>query len=114
MDRAVVFLFSGTGMGHTDDQELREILASKFLQLLAESDTLPKAICFYTDGVNLACEGSPVLNELKALEAKGVYLLLCNTCLNRLGMNDEVRVGIVGGMTDIITAMINADSVITL
>ena len=68
----------------------------------------------YTDGVKLACEGSPVLDELKALEAKGVRLILCQTCLNTFGLTDKVRVGIVGGMSDIITAMWQADSVITV
>ena len=34
-------------------------------------DPLPGAICFYTDGVKLVCEGSPILQELLALEAQG-------------------------------------------
>ena len=114
VERAIVFVFARNGMGQTLDQELCEILAGKFLQLLAEAESLPKAICFYTDGVKLACEGSPILNELEALEMRGVHLVLCNTCLNRLGLHDAARVGIVGGMADIITAMYMADSVITL
>jgi len=113
-DRATIFIFSSDGMGRTQDQELRELLTGKFLQILAEAEPLPKAICFYTDGVRLACEGSPILGELEKLEAQGVRLVLCNTCLNRLGLHDAVRVGIVGGMTDIITAMTTADRVITL
>jgi sulfur relay (sulfurtransferase) complex TusBCD TusD component (DsrE family) len=113
-ERAIVFIFNRNGMGQTDDQELSEILAGKFLQLLAELETLPKAICFYTDAVKMACEGSAFLDELAVLEAKGVHLVLCNTCLNRLGLMDAVRVGIVGGMADIITAMTTADSVVTL
>jgi len=113
-DRATVFIFNSDGMGRTQDQGLRELLAGKFLQILVEADSLPKAICFYTDGVRLACEGSPILGELEKLEARGVHLVLCNTCLNRLGLDDSVRVGIVGGMPDIITAMTTADRVITL
>jgi len=114
MQRAIVYIFTGDGMGQTHDQELRQILAGKFFQLLVVADPLPKVVCFYTDGVKLACEGSPILKELEALERRGVHLVLCNTCLNRLGLSDAVRVGIVGGMTDIITAMNTADSVITL
>lgn len=113
-DQAIVFIFNSDGMGRTQDQELRLNLARKFLQLLSEAESLPKAICFYTDGVRLVCEGSPLLKEFERLEAQGVYLVLCNTCLNRMGLIDAVRVGIVGGMGDIITAMSTADSVITL
>jgi peroxiredoxin family protein len=82
--------------------------------LLDDSRTLPAAICFYTDGVKLVCDGSPILNELRALEAGGVHLVVCQTCLDYFGLADRVRVGVVGGMTDIITAMWEADSVITL
>jgi sulfur relay (sulfurtransferase) complex TusBCD TusD component (DsrE family) len=75
---------------------------------------LPDAICFYTDGVKLVCAGSPVLAELESLEQEGVRLVICKTCLDYLGLADRVQVGVVGGMTDIITAMWEADTVITL
>ena len=113
-EKAIVFIFTSDGMGDTRDQELREILAGTLLRLLEDSGSLPKAICFYTDGVKLACEGSPILKELTALESKGVPLVLCNTCLRRFGLDDKYQVGIVGGMTDILTAMVEADRVISL
>jgi peroxiredoxin family protein len=55
-----------------------------------------------------------VLDELSALESRGVRLILCQTCLNTYDLDDKVRVGLVGGMADIMTAMSQADSVITL
>jgi hypothetical protein len=55
-----------------------------------------------------------VLPELKALEARGVELVLCSTCLERFNLIDQVAVGIVGGLGDIMTAMFGAGSVITL
>jgi sulfur relay (sulfurtransferase) complex TusBCD TusD component (DsrE family) len=114
MERTVIYLFTNDGMGQTHDQVLRQMLAVKLFQLMMLADPLPKAVCFYTDGVRLACEGSPVLKELEALERRGVQLLLCSTCLTQLGLREAVRVGIVGGMTDILTAMHTADSVVTL
>jgi sulfur relay (sulfurtransferase) complex TusBCD TusD component (DsrE family) len=107
-----VLVFKTNGMGNTEDQQLKEKLAKTFLTLTAQMDPLPKIICLYTDGVKLACEGSPVLEELTLLEQKGVHLVLCQTCLNAFNMLDLVKVGIVGGMTDIITAMWHADKVI--
>jgi intracellular sulfur oxidation DsrE/DsrF family protein len=85
-----------------------------YFKLLAENDYLPAAICFYTEGVHLAVEGSPVLAELKELEAKGVRLILCGTCLAFFNLTDKVAVGIVGGMTDIIEAQWKAGKTISL
>jgi hypothetical protein len=41
-------------------------------------------------------------------------LVLCSTCLEYYGLLDQVEVGIVGGMTDIIEAQWRAEKVITL
>ncbi len=112
--KSVVLVFKSNGMGLAENQDLREALARKFLILIADADPLPAAICFYTDGVRLACAGSPILAELAALEARGVHMVLCQTCLNALGLSDQVQVGVVGGMPDIITAMWSADTVIDL
>ncbi len=84
------------------------------MALLGSADPLPSQICFYTDGVKLCVAGSPVLEELKALADKGVELVLCSTCVETFGLRDQVAVGIVGGMGDIIEAITNADNTITL
>jgi sulfur relay (sulfurtransferase) complex TusBCD TusD component (DsrE family) len=112
--KSVVVVFKSDGMGTTTAQPLRETLARKFLGLILDADPLPAAVCFYKDGVKLVCEGSPVLAELLALEAQGVHLVICQTCLDTFGLADQVRCGVVGGMTDIITAMWAADTVIEL
>jgi len=108
-----VILITNNGMGKAAP-ELGHKLMSTYLHLLNDHDLLPGIICFYTEGVKLAVEGSPVLDPLAALEAKGVRLILCSTCLNYFGLADQVKVGIVGGMTDIVEAQWQADKVITL
>ncbi len=110
---ATVILVTRNGMGNAD-AELQHILAGKYFQLLAEHGMLPAVICFYAEGVRLVCEGSPVLEQLRALQAKGVHLVVCKTCLDYLGLADQVRVGLVGGMGDIIDAQWRADKVITI
>ncbi len=77
-NKSIVIVFKSDGMGTTDAQPLRVTLARKFLALIADAEPLPKAICFYTDGVKLACAGSPVLTELSALEARGVAAVSCS------------------------------------
>ncbi len=110
---APVILITNNGMGRADET-LQHKLISTYLKLLEDSHTLPAAICFYTEGVKLVTTGSPVIELLEVLEAKGVHLVICGTCLNYYGLQDQVKVGIVGGMTDIIEAQWRADKVITL
>jgi len=110
---STAILVTKNGMGSADPSLQQELL-QKYLRLLLENGKLPGAICFYTDGVKLVVEGSPVLGELKSLEAKGVHLIICQTCLNYFGLADKVKVGIVGGMGDIILAQIEAAKVITI
>src|SRR5208337_4315225 len=101
------------GMG-VADPALQQTLLRKYLLLLQENNTLPGAICFYTSGVKMVVEGSPVLDVLQSLEAQGVRLIVCKTCLDYYGLIEKVRVGIVGGMGDIIAAQWLADKVISL
>lgn len=110
---ATVILITNEGMGKANP-ELQMKLVSTYLKLLGENNYLPNAICFYTDGVKLVVNGSPVLNQLQQLEQKGVRLIICSTCLAYFGVIDQVQVGVIAGMADIIEAQANARKVITL
>ena len=106
-------LITRKGMGEAAP-ELQTKLIQTYFRLIDEAEALPGVICFYTEGVHLVVEGSPVLETLQSLEAKGVRLIICNTCLNYYNLADRVAVGIQGGMTDIIEAQRLAAKVITL
>ncbi len=106
-------LITRKGMGEADP-ELQIKLIQTYFKLIGEADTLPAVICFYAEGIHLVVEGSPVLDSLQSLEAKGVRLIICNTCLDFYGLTEQVAVGIKGGMTDIIEAQRRAMKVITL
>lgn len=108
-----VILVTNNGMGNADGK-LQQLLFSKYVELLLQNDSLPGAFCFYTDGVKLVCEGSPVIEGLRQLEGKGVRLIICSTCLNYFGLTEKIQVGIVGGMGDILEAQMKADKVITI
>jgi intracellular sulfur oxidation DsrE/DsrF family protein len=111
--QSTIIQITNMGMGK-GDEALQLKLVGKYLELIQMNESLPNAICFYTDGVKLVTEGSPVLEQLNALESKGVRLIVCSTCLEFYNLTDKVKVGIVGGMTDIIEAQAKAEKVITL
>jgi len=108
-----IILVTNNGMGKAD-LTLQHKLAVKYFELLLQNNELPSAICFYTDGVNLTVTNSPVLPQLKALEAKGVRIITCSTCLEYYGITADLQVGIPGGMPDIIEAQTKASKVITI
>jgi hypothetical protein len=110
---STVILINNDGMGAAEET-LRHKLLGVYLTMLRENEFYPGAICFYAGGVKMVVEGSPVLDLLKSLETKGVRLIICSTCLQYFGLTEKVKVGIVGGMSDILLAQWMAQKVITL
>ena len=108
-----IILITRDGMGSADTV-LQHKLLDTYLGLLLDNESLPVAICFYTEGVKLVVEGSPLLGRLAQIEQRGVRLVICSTCLGYFGLAEKVRVGIVGGMADILEAQTKASKVITL
>jgi hypothetical protein len=110
---STVVVVKNDGIG-SDGEPLRHKLLMLYLKMLQDNGLYPGAICFYAGGVKMVVEGSPVLDQLRDLEAKGVRLIICITCLKYFGLEDKVAVGIVGGMNDILLAQWIARKVITL
>jgi hypothetical protein len=108
-----VILITKDGMGSAD-KTLQHKLLDIYLKLLMENRSLPYAICFYAEGVKLVVEGSQFIDRLSQIEQKGVRLIICLTCLDYFSLTDKVRVGIVGGMSDILEAQVHASKLITL
>jgi intracellular sulfur oxidation DsrE/DsrF family protein len=112
----LVLLVARDGLGHVaaTNRPFGLEMFDRFLHALESQPVRPHAICFYTDGVKLVCNGSPALLGLKILEGQGVRLVACRTCLEHFGLSDKVAVGEVGGMNDIVGLLIQADSVVTV
>jgi len=112
----LVLLVTREGLGHVDSAD-RLFGLEMFDRLLHawESQPLkPHAICFYTDGVKLVCNGSPALLGLKILQSQGVRMVSCRTCLEHFALTSQVAVGEIGGMNDIVALLVEADSVVTV
>jgi DsrE/DsrF-like family. len=111
--KTTVILLSNNGMG-TAPEDLGKTLIKNYLGLLKDEKKLPAALLFYGEGVKLICEDSPVLDSLATMEGKGVQLIACKTCLNYYGLIDNVKVGHIGTMEDILTLQIEANKVISI
>ena len=98
-------------MGRGSD-ELGRLLMKSFLFAVGQLPQLPKTILFYNGGARLTVEGSDSLEDLKSLEAQGVEILTCGTCLNYYGLTDKLQVGDVSNMYDIVEKLSGADLII--
>ena len=108
--KKLVVLRSGK-MGEGSD-ELGTALMKSFIYALTELEELPETILLYNGGAYLSCEGSDSLEDLKSLEAQGVEILTCGTCLNYYGIADRLAVGSVTNMYAIAEKMAEADTII--
>lgn len=97
------------GRGH---DELGKVLMKGFLFAVTQLDELPKTMLFYNGGATLTTEGSDSLEDLKSLEAQGVTIKTCGTCLNYYGLTEKLCVGEVTNMYDIVETMAKASKVI--
>ncbi len=119
MARNTVILVTNDGLGNVGpeltDHELDfgRMMFDRFVHTLETAPEKPQAMCFYTRGVFLPCEGSPALLGLQLLAGLGVRLVACQTCLQHYQLVDKLRVGEVGGMSDIVALLNAADKVIT-
>ena len=73
---------------------------------------LPRTVLFYNGGAKLTVEGSESLEDLRNMEAQGVEILTCGTCLNFYGLAEKLAVGGVTNMYAIVEALANAGKVI--
>lgn len=107
----LVVVVSSDRMG-TGNDELGKVLIKGFIFAVTQLDTLPKAMLFYNGGVTLTTEGSPALEDLKSLEAQGVEIMSCGTCLDYYGLKDKLAVGSVTNMYNIVETQAKATKVI--
>lgn len=94
------------------DERLGHTLLAGFLYALTEASPLPDAVLFYNGGARWTTAGSVALDDLHALERRGVQILTCGTCLQHYGLTDALAVGGVTNMYAIAQALMSADSVI--
>lgn len=109
--RNTVVAISSAAMGCGDD-ELGRTLMKGFLYALTQLEELPRTILFYNGGAALSTEGSESLEDLRHMEAQGVEILTCGTCLNFYGLSDKLAVGKVTNMYTIVEKLNAAAKII--
>ena len=95
-------------------EELGKILMKSFVYTLTEATPYPSTLVFFNSGVYLTCEGSEVLEDLRKLEAEGVEIISCGTCLDYYEIKDKLKVGEISNMYTIYEKLKNPTNTITI
>lgn len=94
------------------DPDLGAILMKSFIFSLTKQDVLPDEMIFYNEGVKITTTKSETLVDLKYLADNGVEIVSCGTCLDFFHLKEELQVGLVTNMYDIVERMEKADKII--
>ena len=94
------------------DEALGKTLMKGFLYAVSQLPTLPKTMLFYNTGAYLTCAGSDSLEDLKFMEAQGVEIRTCGTCLDYYKLKKTLAVGSVTNMYAIVETLAAAGKVI--
>lgn len=113
-ETVIVVTKSVLGTTCNQDTDFGMEMLDKFFHALEKPSARPKAICFYTEGVQILKQGSPLELSLKLLESLGVQLIACESCVKHYGLDGQLAVGLVGGMGQIVDLLSTADKVITV
>ncbi len=104
---AIASRYMGVG-----DEVLGGNLMKGFIFSLTQADILPKTILFYNSGAFITTEGSASIEDLKTLQAAGVEIMTCGTCLNHYNIADKLEVGSVTNMYEIVEKQLKATNVV--
>lgn len=97
------------------DETLGKSLMKMALYTLSESGNPPAHLLFMNSGVKLVAGGEQaVIDSVSSLVAQGTEVLVCGTCLDFYGIKDQLAVGEVSNMYDILGRMQGSSKTITL
>lgn len=106
-----VFIFDSNVLGDGEDK-LGKILIKGFIFTLSQEQHFPKTIICYNSGVKLVCGDSETIQDFKTLADKGTDIIACGTCLDFYGIKDNIKVGRICNMYDIVSIINAANKVV--
>lgn len=107
-------IFVGKDYIGDGSQELGKSLMKMFFFTLSQSADIPKYVLFMNGGVKLPLLDEQVIEHLKVLEDRGVEVLVCGTCVNFYNITEELKVGSISNMYDILQRMQTVSKVVSL
>lgn len=101
---AYIVVFDSDKIGEGEEEFSKKLIES-FLLALTEQDKYPEYIICYNKGVYLTTERENTIEDLKKLKSRGVKILSCGLCLDNYGLKENLQVGTVTNMYEIVELM---------
>ncbi|MGC2063544.1 MAG: sulfurtransferase-like selenium metabolism protein YedF [Thermodesulfovibrionales bacterium] len=102
-EKHLLLIISTDTMGK--DEELGKILMKGYFETMKAYRQIPHTIVFLNAGVKLTTVNAEVLPVLKDIEAMGVEMYSCGTCLKYYGLESELKVGSRGTTNHVVEGM---------
>lgn len=109
--KGMVIVMDSDCIGEGADK-LGHILMKSFIFAMTKQDVLPETMLFYNSGAFLTSADSEVLEDLKTLEAAGVRIETCGTCMDFYNIKDKLAVGTPTNMYEIVETLEKASKVV--
>ncbi|RJO71566.1 MAG: sulfurtransferase-like selenium metabolism protein YedF [Myxococcales bacterium] len=94
------------------DDDLGPALMQTFLQTIKDVRPLPSHVIFIHRGVFLLEKGKKTAETIGQLEASGIRVLVCGTCLDFFNLMDRRACGQVSNMYDILKTLSQAGHIV--
>ena len=112
-DSGVTYLFTADQIGISDPVP-GQVLMKSFLIALVQAPNPPESVLLINTAVKMAAVDADVLNEMQTLSKCGTKILLCGQCVTYYELTDNLAVGRVTNMLEILEVLTAATRAITL
>ncbi|MFA7383575.1 MAG: sulfurtransferase-like selenium metabolism protein YedF [Desulfurivibrionaceae bacterium] len=108
----LICVIPAESMGRGNDP-LGQVLMRAYIKTIKNISPLPARIFFYNSGVKITASESDLIAPLRELAGLGVEIYSCGTCLDFFNLKDDLLVGQVTNMFEIMDAMAQAAKVVS-
>lgn len=102
-EKDILLIIGSDTMGK--EEELGKILMKSFFETIKVTKEIPHTIFFLNAGVKLTTTNEDIIPILKEIEAMGVEIFSCGTCLKHYNLESELKVGYRGTSNHIVEGM---------
>ena len=101
-----VLMIKNEFLGDGND-ELGKVLMKGFLYTVTETKPYPEKVVLLNSAIKLSTINEETVVHLKKLEEAGTKIYSCGTCLNYYDLADQLKVGVIGNMYDVVDSLMS-------
>jgi len=107
----LLYYIASSSVGN-GDSELGESMLKALIANIKNLDKLPNTIIFINTGVKALAESREMQNDIAELDKMGVKTYFCGTCSEHFGVTNNIKVGTVSNLHEIMTLLGEHDRIV--